>query len=97
LHHTINRTWAAAALPSVIGEPGCDFTGVAAVLGAGLVLARALRVSAVVPVAARAVLRATSRGNTRRQWKAVVFDDCVEFSEKCRRFLVVKSSCMPEA
>jgi hypothetical protein len=26
LHHTINRTRAAAGLPSVIGEPGSDFT-----------------------------------------------------------------------
>jgi len=26
LHHTINRTFAFAALPSVIGGPGSDFT-----------------------------------------------------------------------
>jgi hypothetical protein len=25
LHHTISRTWAAAAAPSVIGGPGIDF------------------------------------------------------------------------
>jgi hypothetical protein len=25
LHHTINRTFAIAALPSVMGGPGCDF------------------------------------------------------------------------
>ena len=29
LHHTINRTFAFAALPSVIGGPGGDFTGLA--------------------------------------------------------------------
>jgi hypothetical protein len=25
-HHTMRRTWALAALPSVIGGPGSDFT-----------------------------------------------------------------------
>jgi hypothetical protein len=62
LDHAINRTWVAAALPSVNGGPDSDFTGVAAVPGGELVLARALLVSAIVAVSATAVLRATSRG-----------------------------------
>jgi hypothetical protein len=53
---------AAAAAPSAIGGPGSEFTGVAAVPGAELVLAPALRVSAVAPVAVTAVLLVASRG-----------------------------------
>jgi hypothetical protein len=35
LHHTMSRTRAAAALPSVIGGPGCDFMGRRAAAGDG--------------------------------------------------------------
>ena len=56
MHQTINRAWAAAALPSVIGDPGSDLTYAVAVPGAAPVSGRALRASAVAPVAAWSAL-----------------------------------------
>jgi hypothetical protein len=56
------RLWPRAALPSVIGGAGLDFTRGVVFPDAALALGRVPRVSAVVPAAVRAGLPAISHG-----------------------------------